>query len=114
MLTLSDALGATLSGGAVLVQTSDKVHDCKFVFVKDGTTVGVVTCDEVLGNEKWLNGAAKSAREFLEGRKLDRAVLIGRRAEGNIPEFLPETQVALVIEQDPTSAASKAVQRLTA
>jgi hypothetical protein len=114
LFIISDALGTAPSSGAVLVQASDQVHDCKFVFVKDGKTVGVVACDEVLGNEKWLSGAAKSAREFLEGRKLDRAVLIGRRAEGNLPEFLPETQVALVIGQDPASAASKAVQRLAA
>ena len=92
---------------------SDQVHDCKFVFVRDGKTLGVVTCDEVLGHEKWLDGAAKSAREFLEARKLDRAVLIGRRRKGDVPEFLPGTQVALVIEQDATSAAGKAIQRLT-
>jgi len=101
------------SSGVVLVQSSDKVHDCKFVVVKDGKTVGVITCDEVLSHEKWLSGAAKSAQEFLEGRKLDRAVLIARRGEKNLPEFLPGIQVALVIEQDPTSAASKAVYRLT-
>jgi hypothetical protein len=113
LLALSDALGTAPSSGAVVVQASDQVHDCKFVFVKDGKTLGVVTCDEVLGHEKWLSSAAKSAQEFLEGRKLDRAVLIGRRGEENLPEFLPGTHVPLVIEQDPVFAAGKAVKKLT-
>lgn len=100
LLNLSDGLGVGPSSGVVPVSASGRVHDCKFVFVKDGRSYGVIACDEVLGNEKWLRGAAGSATKLLDAHKLAIAVLIGRVGQENLPDFLPGTRVALVVSQD--------------
>jgi hypothetical protein len=112
LLNLSKRLGAGPSSGIVPVNASGRVHDCKFVFIRNGNSYGVIACDEVLGNEKWLRGAAESASKLWEAQKLARAVLIGRVGEGNLPDFLPRTKVALVVEKDSNCAASEAVARL--
>jgi hypothetical protein len=70
---------------------------------------GVIACDEVLGNEKWVRGAAESATRLLDAHKLAGAVLIGRAGQGNLPDFLPGKRVAVVVEQDPNLAAKKAI-----
>jgi len=112
LLNLSKGLGVGPSSGSVPVNASGRVHDCRFVFIRDGNSYGVIACDQVLGNEKWLRGAAESAAKFWEAHKLARAVLIGRVGEGNLPEFLPKTKVALVVEKNSDRAASEAVARL--
>src|SRR5262249_53272168 len=98
LLNLSAAFGTMPSSGIVLVPASDQVYDCRFVFARDGKTLGVIACDEVFSNEKWLNSAAARGQEFLQARKLDKAVLIGRLAEPNLPDSLPKTPITLVIE----------------
>lgn len=109
LLSLSNGLGVGPSSGVVPVSASGQVHDCKFVFVKDGMSYGVIACDEVLGNEKWVRGAAESATRLLDAHKLAGAVLIGRAGQGNLPDFLPGKRVAVVVEQDPNLAAKKAI-----
>ena len=97
------------SSAVVPVSASSHVHDCKFVFVKDGKSYGIIACDEVSGNEKWLRGAAESATKLLDAQKLASAVLIGRAGQGDLPDFLPGGKVALVVEEDPVRAAKKAI-----
>ena len=112
LLSLSNGLGVGPSSGVVPVSASGQVHDCKFVFVKDGMSYGVIACDEVLGNEKWLREAAESAISLLDAHKLASAVLIGRAGQRNLPDFLPGERVALVVERDPNRAAEKAIAAL--
>jgi len=112
LLNVSSGLDAGPSAAIVPVSTSGKVHDCKFTFIKEGKSYGVIACDEVMANDKWLRGAADSAKELLDTHKLASAVLIGREGQGNLPSHLPGTGVALVIDGDPGRAAAGAIAAL--
>lgn len=112
LLNVSKGLGVTPSSGIVPVSASGQVHDCKFVFTKDGKSYGVIACDEILGNEKWLRGAAESATRFLDIHKLTSAVLIGQVAQGNLPNYLPGSRVTLTVGGDALRAATAAIVAL--
>lgn len=113
LVALSEALGVTPSSGSVFVRSSEEVHDCRFLFVKGGITIGVIACENVLGYTKWMAGAAESAQEFCDKQSLHKAVLIGRNGEGSIPHVLPGTEVALLVEGNSSDLARRAAVWLT-
>ena len=63
LLNLSTELGVSPSSGIVPVSASDRVPDCIFLFLKNGKRLGVIACDEILGDQKWLEETATSARK---------------------------------------------------
>ena len=88
------------------------VHDCRFVFVSDAATYGVIACDQIKTATKWLRGAAESSDKFSMTHELSRAVLVGRAQDGTLPEFLPGGRVAVIVDSDPHRAAERALANL--
>ena len=112
LLRLCELLSAEPSLGGPIFLSSERIHDCKFVFTSKNAVYGVVACDEVIVGTKWLKGAAASADNFLATQHLSRAVLVGRFQDGTPPESLPGNKTAVVVDRDPESAAHRACASL--
>jgi hypothetical protein len=113
LLNLVDELGVSPNSGTVPVSSSGKVHDCFFLFVRNGKRVGVIACDEAFGDQEWLDGTAKSAQALLERNRVESAVLMARFGNGTVPDFLPQTSVAMVVDHDSNRIAKKATAKIT-
>ncbi len=110
---MSEALRATPASAVVPISPSDRLHDSVFVFLKDGKRIGVIASDEVFGDQKWLEEAAKNAQRVVETHRIERAVLIARIRNGAVPDSLPGTNVPVVVDLHPIRAANRATERLT-
>jgi len=61
-LRLCELLSAEPSLGGPIFLSSERIHDCKFVFTSKNAVYGVVACDEVIVGTKWLKGGCCERR----------------------------------------------------
>src|SRR6266481_6697420 len=111
LVDLGEALGVPPGTDDSSKFCSNAIFDCKFVFAVGDHRYGVVACEEVRTGDKWLQGAAASAAKFSGAQKLSRTVMVGRTSDPDPPEFLPGDEHALVVDDDPHSAAVKVLAR---
>jgi hypothetical protein len=111
--SLSERIGAGPSQAYAYVNTAGTVHDCKFVYQMGGKNFGVVTCEDVYMNRKWLTGARKSIEECLVQHKLSGAVLVGRIVHGELSGGFLRKKTAIVVNPDPLVASLEAFKHLS-
>lgn len=113
LLGLSERIGTGPTLVDIPVNISGQIHDCKFVFAHGGKAYGIVVCDQVVNNEKWLRVARDSVARLHVAQGLSAVALVGREVDGGCPSFLPGGNIPVIVDGDPTRLSEKAFTALT-
>ena len=113
MISSSKKLASDIVTAIVPVNASGTVHDCKFVLSDGNKTHGLVACDNGTADAAWLKGATESVKQLQLKYGTQRAVFVVRCMKGVAPQFLPGTQVPLVVGVKPTTITKKVVTALS-
>jgi len=113
LISSSKKLASDIVTAIVPVNASGTVHDCKFVLSDGNKTHGLVACDNGTADAAWLKGATESVKQLQLKYGTQRAVFVVRCMKGVAPQFLPGTQVPLVVGVKPTTITKKVVTALS-
>jgi hypothetical protein len=109
LLLLSKALGSGPVAGNVPVGITGLIHDCKFLFSQDGHRYGFIACDRANDSQGWLAGATKSAQKWKADYSAEKVAFVVQQMKGVAPERLPDTDISLLVDNDPQQATKRLI-----
>jgi hypothetical protein len=114
LTAIAEGLATAPEISIIPIRTNDVVHDAKLVFSCKGRRCGVILCDKLDSNARWVSEASESARKFAADHVLERTVFV---AEKVVPAEASQIRTACaelpgVIGEDAKRVAEGAISEL--
>lgn len=114
LVAVAEGLGTAPETSIIPIRVNDVVHDAKIVFACKGRRYGLVLCDKLDPNSRWVREAGESAKKFATDRLLDRTVFVTRRAVSAKANDIKSAcaQLPAVIGKNSKAAAAQVISLL--
>lgn len=92
------------------IQVDGRVENCQLVFTDGAERYAVLAfdhfaTDEYGNNDDWVRDVVRSVADLQVAQELRHFIIVART--GKQIDFLPETQIPVIVEQDPRTAARR-------